>query len=96
MITRLVIYAFIVGATFGLVIPAAIRWARDLGLRMTWWKWLMAAAWYLFLLFSILLAFTFIGEGEVIPGWKLPALLIVLEAVAGAVLAWVFWRGRET
>ena len=71
MITNLVLFVFVVGAVTGLVVAGAIAWVKDLGLRMTWWKWLLAALWYILLNFFVFLDFTMIGEGESGAGLKL-------------------------
>jgi len=50
MITKLVIFAFITGLLSGGVVVGAITWSKVLGLKLNWWKWLMAGVWYLLLL----------------------------------------------
>ena len=42
MITNLVIFAFIVGLLTGAVVVGAITWSKALGLKMSWWKWLLS------------------------------------------------------
>lgn len=95
MITNTVLFAFIVGALSGLVITGAIAWAKDLGLRMTWWKWLLVALWYLLLNFFVLMDFTLIGEGE--PGAGLRLLLFqgIIMIILGVGLVRLLWAGRE-
>ena len=95
MITRLVIYAFIVGACSGLVISAAIRWSHNLKLKMSWWKWLLSATWYALFLFCIFLDFTFMGEGEVSAGLKLLAVHVVMMALLGTGLVRILRVGRQ-
>ena len=94
MISKLVIFSFIVGAMSGLVIAAAIAWAKDLGLKMTWWKWSLAALWYLLLNFFIFLDFTFIGEGEGSAGLKLLMFQGVVMIILGVGLVRLVWAGR--
>jgi hypothetical protein len=84
MITNLVIFAFIVGLLTGAVVVGAITWAKDLGLRMTWWKWLLAAIWYVLFLFLFFAAFTFMGEGEPIAGWRTLGISTVILVILGA------------
>jgi len=84
MITNLVIFAFIVGLLTGAVVVGAITWAKDLGLRMTWWKCLLAAIWYLLFLFLFFAAFTFMGEGEPIAGWRTLGISTVILVILGA------------
>ena len=95
MITKLVIYAFVVGGTFGFVVPSAVVWARDLGLKMNWWKWLLTAVWYLMFLFFILLNFTFMGEGEVVAGLKLLAVQMFVMLLLGVGLVRILLAGRK-
>ena len=84
MITNFVIFAFIVGLLTGAVVVGAITWAKDLGLQMSWWKWLLSSLWYLLLLFLLFAAFTFIGEGEAAAGWKTVGISVVLLVILGA------------
>lgn len=95
MITNTVLFSFIIGAVSGLVLAGAIAWVKDLGLKMTWWKWLLAIAWYIFLNFSVFLAFTMMGEGEVGAGWKLLLVLAMLAFILGVGLVRLLWAGRE-
>lgn len=95
MITGTVIFSFIVGLTSGLVIAGAIAWAKDLGSKMTWWKWLLSALWYGLLNFSVLLAFTMMGEGKTAAGLKILLFLGVITFILGAGLARLLWAGRE-
>jgi hypothetical protein len=95
MITKTVVFAFIAGAAFGLVIPAARAWAKDLGLKMTWWKWLLSGLWYSLLNFFVFLDFTFIGEGETGAGLKLLLFQGVILIILGAGLVRLLWAGRQ-
>jgi hypothetical protein len=84
MITNLVIFAFIVGLLAGAVGMGAMAWTRQLGMPMTWWKWLLSALWYLLMLFLLFAGFTFIGEGEVAAGWKTIGISAVFLVILGA------------
>ena len=95
MITRLVILAFLVGLLTVPVILGAITWAKDLSLKMNWWKWLLSAIWYFLLLFFILAAFTFIGEGEQQAGWRTLLFELVIMIILGAGLVRIIFSGRE-
>lgn len=95
MITDLVILAFVVGLLTVPVIIGMIEWFRHFKLRMTWWKWLLSAIWYLMLLFLVLAAFTFIGEGEPVAGWKLLGSSAVIIVILGAGLVRILLAGRE-
>lgn len=95
MITKLVIFSFFVGLLTGAVVVGANSWTKVLGLRMRWWKWLLAALWYILLLFLIFAAFTFMGEGEMLAGWKTLGISAVLMVVLGAGLARILLAGRS-
>ena len=95
MITNLVIFAFLVGLLSGAVIVGAITWTSSLGLKMTWWKWVLSALWYLLLLFVVFASFTFMGEGESGAGWKILGISAVVLIVLGAGLARILMGTRE-
>ena len=94
MITNLVVFAFIVGLLTGAVVVGAITWAKALGLRMSWWRWLLSALWYSLLLFLLFTAFTFMGEGEVTAGWKTIGISLVILVILGAGLVRILMVGR--
>ena len=95
MITKLVIFAFLVGLLTGAVVVGAAHWAKALRLKMNWWKWLLSALWYILLLFLLFAAFTFMGEGEVAAGWKTLGIAMVLIVVLGAGLVRILLAGRS-
>jgi len=95
MITSLVIFAFITGLLSGGVVVGAITWFRELGLRMNWWKWLLAALWYLLLLLLVFAAFTLIGEGEPVAGWKTLGISTVVMVILGTGLFRLIVAGRN-
>ncbi len=95
MITPLVIFAFVTGLLSGGVIVGAITWSKELGLKLNWWKCLLAALWYLLLLLLIFAAFTFIGEGEPAAGWRTLGLSTVVMVILGAGLYRILVAGRE-
>jgi len=95
MITGTSIFFLIAGALTGLVIPAAAAGARDLGLGMRWWKWLLAGAWYLLLLFFVFMDFTIIGEGEPAAGMKMLLFQGVILIILGVGLVRVLRAGRK-
>ncbi len=94
MITKLVIFAFITGLLSGGVIVGAIAWSKELGLKLNWWKCLLAGLWYLLLLVLVFAAFTLIGEGESLAGWKTLGIASVVMVILGAGLSRVLLSGR--
>jgi len=95
MITNTVLFSFVFGAVTGLVVAGAIAWAKDLGLKMTWWKWLIAALWYVLLNFFVFLDFTMIGEGEKGAGWKMLFFQGVIMIILGVGLVRLLWTGHR-
>ena len=95
MITNLVIFAFVVGLLTGGVVVGATTWAKALGLRMSWWKWILLALWYFLLLFFLFAGFTFMGEGEVAAGWKTIGIAVVLMVILGTALVRILITGRK-
>ena len=95
MITNLVVFAFLVGLLTGAVVVGAITWAKALGLKMNWWKWILLALWYVLLLFLLFAGFTFMGEGEVAAGWLTIGIAVVLMVVLGAALVRILLAGRK-
>ena len=95
MITNLVIFAFVVGLLTGGVVVGAATWAKVLGLKMNWWKWILLALWYVLLLFFLFAGFTFMGEGEVAAGWKTIGIAVVLMVILGAALVRILLAGRK-
>lgn len=76
----------LIGAVSVLVVLGAIEWFKDAGIVMTWWKWLIAAIWYILTLMGLAAPFTLMGEGESAAGWKLllfslPVLIILAFVV---------------
>ena len=94
MITNLVIFAFITGLFSGAVIVGTNAWVKDLGLKMTWWKWLLSAIWYILFLLLVFASFTFIGEGETVAGWKILGISAVVIVILGTGLARILAAGR--
>ncbi len=94
MITNLVIFAFITGLLSGGVIVGAIAWSKAL-LKLNWWKCLLAGLWYLLLLVLVFAAFTLIGEGESVAGWKTLGIATVVMVILGTGLFRILLTGRE-
>jgi hypothetical protein len=95
MINNTVIFALIVGILTGPVVYASIFWAKDLKLKMNWWKWLLTAIWYVLLLFFILADFTLIGEGEPGAGWKFLAFQVIIMVILGVGLFRLLLTGKK-
>lgn len=95
MITGFVLLSFITGVLTIPVIWGAMVWSGDMGLQMTWWKWLLAVLWYTLLIFFVFMDFTLMGEGETGAGWKLLAFEGVIMIILGVGLARLLMAGRR-
>lgn len=73
----------LMGAISVLVVLGASEWFKGAGIVMTWWRWLIAAIWYILALMGLAAPFTLMGEGESAAGWKLlmfSAPLVIISA----------------
>lgn len=89
------LFWFVFGLLFVLVAAGARVWAGDRGMRMTWWRWLLAYAWYGAVLLSIAAPMTLIGENETGAGLRLGLVLAVICVILGVGLWRVLTSGRE-
>ena len=83
------------GLVYGLIIVSARIWARDLGLKMTWWKWALATLWYVFLSVGIAAGTTLLGEFEYRAGWYFIGITLTVGVILGVGLWRLLWAGRE-
>ncbi len=58
------LFWIVMGLIYAMIIAGAPIWALDLGLQMTWWKWLLVAGWYGLLSYALAGGFTLLGEKE--------------------------------
>ncbi len=58
------LFWIIMGVLYTIIAISSTYWAKDLNLKMTWWKWTLAIIWFIFLNITIAAAFTLIGENE--------------------------------
>ncbi len=65
-------------------------WAADLGVQMTWWKWVLAALWYALLSFSLAGGFTLLGEKEPAAWYKFMGFHLILTIILGIILWYLF------
>jgi hypothetical protein len=71
------------GLIYALMIAGTPMWAKDLGLQMNWWKWLLTAVWYGLLSISIAASFTLMGEKEPRAGQYSLGLTLVIMIILG-------------
>ena len=77
---------FLMGVVFVLVAAAFRAFAQDRGWIVTWWKALLAVAWYAVLCTSFLAWGTLIGENEAAAGFKLFLIGLFVSIVFGVAL----------
>ena len=78
------------GLIYALIIAGAPLWTEDLGLQMTWWKWVLAALWYAFVSFTFAGGFTFLGEKEPAAWYKFMGFHLIITIILGAILYYLF------
>ena len=89
------LFWFVMGMLFVLVAVGARAWARSLGLKMRWWKWLLTAAWYGMLLMTVSVPMTLTGESEGSAGLRIFVGMVVVTVILGVGLARLLLRGRR-
>jgi hypothetical protein len=83
------VFWIIMGLLYALIIAGAPLWAWDLGLNMTWWKWILSALWYGFLSFTFAGGFTLLGEKEQGACYKFIRFHMIIVIVIGTVLGFL-------
>ncbi|MBW2066655.1 MAG: hypothetical protein JRJ03_17230 [Deltaproteobacteria bacterium] len=80
------IFWTVMGLIYALTIAGAPIWAEDLGLAMTWWKWILVALWYLLLSFTFAGSFTLLAEKEPGAWYRFLGSHLALCVILGAVI----------
>ena len=80
------IFWIIMGLIYTLTVLGVPIWADDLGLQMTWWKWILAALWYVLLSFTFAGCFTLLAEKEPGAWYKFFGFHLILSIILGVVL----------
>ena len=80
------IFWTIMGLLYALIIAGSPLWAQDLGLQMTWWKWILSGLWYVLLSFTFAGSFTLLGEREPEAWYKFMGFHLIIVIISGAVL----------
>jgi hypothetical protein len=90
------VWWIIIGAATVLVTMGANEWFKDLNIPMTWWKWVVLSAWYVFFWLGIAAPFTFMGENEVAAGWRLMAFSLPFLIISGIIVYRILIIGKQT
>ena len=77
------LFWMIMGALSVLIGIGAVIWAKDLGFKMNWFKWVLVVLWYLLLLLTVASPFTLIGENEAVAGYRIIPFLLVPTIILG-------------
>jgi hypothetical protein len=85
------LFWIVMGLVYAVIIASAGLWADDLGLQMTWWKWLLAAAWYGLLSYTFAGAFTLLGEKEPGAWYRFLGFHLIVTIISGAVFWYLVW-----
>jgi len=80
------IFWLIMGLIYTMTALGAPIWAEDLGLQMSWWKWILAALWYALINFSFAGTLTLMGEKEPGAWYKFLGFHLIISIVLGAVV----------
>ena len=80
------IFWVVMGLIYTLTALSAPIWATDLGLQMSWWKWLLAAVWYVLINFSFAGSFTLLGEKEPGAWYKFLIFHLIITIIFGVIV----------
>ena len=80
------VFWIMIGLIYALIIAGAPLWDQDLGLQMTWWKWILSALWYVLLSFMFEGGYTLLGEREPGAWYKFMGFHLIILIVSGAFL----------
>ena len=80
------IFWVVMGLIYTIAALSAPIWATDLGLQMSWWKWLLAAVWYVLINFSFAGSFTLLGEKEPGAWYKFLVFHLIITIIFGVIV----------
>lgn len=78
----------IMGALFVLVGVSAPIWMKDLRIKMNKVRWTLLILWFLFVLLTVASPMTLIAENEVVAGYRIGMIFLVIAIISGVAL----WR----
>ena len=83
------VFWIIMGLMYAVIIAGAPIWAEDLGLQMTWWKWILCGLWYMLLSFTFAGGLTLLAEREPRAWYKFMRFHLIIVIVSGIVLCFL-------
>lgn len=89
------VFWIIMGLLYALIGYSATLWAKDLGLKMNGWKWILTWIWFLILSLSIAGGFTLIGENEMKAGLYFLGSSVFVSVVVGFIIWRILNIGKE-
>ena len=84
------IFWVVMGLLYALIIAGSKIWAQDLGLEMSWWKWVLVWLWYGLLSLGCAIGFTLMGEKEIRAGYFILGTNFIASVILGAGLWFLF------
>jgi hypothetical protein len=85
------IFWTVMGLIYALIIAGAAVWAQDMGLQMSWWKWILAAVWYVLLSFTFAGSFTLLGEKAPGAGYRFLCFNLIITIIVGIMFAFLIF-----
>lgn len=82
------------GLIYALAFAGARIWFDELGLKLNWWKWVLATLWYIILSISVAGSFTLFGENEVQAGFYFLGVFVTISIILGIGLWRILISGR--
>lgn len=82
------LFWMIMGALLVLVGVSAPIWMKDLKIKMNKVRWTLLVIWYLFVLLTVASPMTLIAENEVVAGYRIGMIFLVISIISGVAL----WR----
>jgi len=83
------------GLLYAVIIASARIWAKDLGLKMSFLKWLHIVIWFIFITLTIAAGFTLYGEDELQAGNYLLGIFGTIGVIWGVGLWRILQKGRD-
>ena len=84
------IFWIVMGLFYAMMIAGAPVWAEDLGVQMSWWKWVLCALWYVLLSFTFAGSSTLLGDKEPKAWYKFLVFHLILTIIAGIIIYCIF------
>ena len=81
----------VMGLLYALIIAGAPIWMQDMGIQMSWWKWILATAWYALLSFTCAGSFTLLAEKEPAAWYRFLCFHLIITIIVGIIFAFLIF-----